>query len=97
MQIAIDIGEMNELRGRLRDAAAGVADAVPAMPGAGAFGPAVVAVAATSFEAAMRRKATRLRDRWDVLDSGVSGTFDDMNEIETTIIDVVQRLTGPLR
>jgi len=95
--IAIDSGEMNRLRQRLREAADGIDDASPRMPGAGAFGPAILAEAAASFESAMRRETRMLQERWLALESGVEGTMGDMDEVETAVMLVVEGLTGRLQ
>jgi hypothetical protein len=94
--IAIDQGEMDGLRKRLLEAADGIGDTVPRMPGAGAFGPAVLAEAVSTFESAMRREARMLSQRWVALDSGVGGTLDDMNQLEAAIVGVVEGMTGRL-
>jgi hypothetical protein len=94
--IAIDQSEMNGLRKQLREAADGIAETVPRMPGAGAFGPAVLAEAASMFESAMRREALSLSQRWLALDSGVGGTLDDMNQAEAAIVGILEGLTGRL-
>jgi hypothetical protein len=96
MTISIDTGEMQVLRARLREAAAQVGEAVPALPGAAAFGPAVLGAAVASFASSMQHQARELRDRWAALDDGVQGTLDDMGEIEAMNAADVDRLLGPL-
>jgi hypothetical protein len=92
--IAIDHDEMNGLRKQLRDAADGIGETVPRMTGAGAFGPAVLAEAASMFESTMRREARSLSQRWMALDFGVGGTLDDRNHVEAAIVEgVTGRLT----
>lgn len=86
MTIAIDAEDMGWVRSRLRDAAAKVDGAVPAMPGAAAFGPATLASAVASFEAAVRRDARALRDRWTALDEGVAETFDELDAVDSGFV-----------
>ncbi|MBC9927462.1 MULTISPECIES: hypothetical protein [unclassified Leucobacter] len=94
MTIAIDTDDMQMLRGRLRDAAGKIADAVPQMPGSAAFGPAVLGAAVVSFESAMRQKADELQERWSKLETGVRETYDDMSKVESDIIAKLQRVEG---
>lgn len=96
MEIAIDAGEMDGLSARLNDASRAVAGVVPRMPGAGAFGPAVLGAAVAAFESAMRRDASALGDRWQALEAGVKGTSGDMHEMESAIIALVGRMAEPL-
>ncbi|MGX5697657.1 hypothetical protein ACWKWP_15780 [Agromyces soli] len=96
MTIAIDAGEMQALRGRLRDAAAEVGGAVPVLPGAAVFGPAVLGAAVASFESAIRREALALHERWAALDDGVQGTLEDLGEVEARNAAEVDRLFGRL-
>jgi hypothetical protein len=97
MTISIDASEIDALRRRLRDAAAEVGDAVPALPRGGAYGPAVLAAAVAAFEATVRREAHGLHDRWIALDRGVQGTLDDLGAIEARNVTEVDRLLGRLR
>lgn len=83
LTIAFDADDMDRLRQRLSDASAQVGSAVPSMPGAAAFGPAVLAAAASSFDAAVQRDAGELRDRWAALETGVRDTFEDLSDVET--------------
>lgn len=92
--IAIDASDMDSLRRRLREASAEVDDCVPALPGAAAFGPAILAGAAHSFESAMRRSASSLHTQWTTLDSDVEATLADMQRVEEEIISAIERLQG---
>lgn len=96
MTIAIDAGDMDAIRQRLREASQEIGGAVPRLPGSAAFGPAVLGAAVTSFESVVRQQARDLQDQWSGLEAGVRGTFDDMSAVETEIIAAIQRLSGRL-
>lgn len=96
MTIAIDAGDMDAVGKRLRDAAQTVGAAVPAMPAAAAFGPAVLGGAVASFESAMRREAEALKQRWAGLEAGVGAAYDDMSAFEAAMIADVGRMAEGL-
>lgn len=86
MTIAIDADDMGWVRSRLSDAAAKVGGAIPAMPAAAVFGPATLASAVASFEAAVRRDARALHDRWTALDEGVAETYDELSAVDSGFV-----------
>ncbi|GAA2185303.1 hypothetical protein GCM10009786_01130 [Leucobacter alluvii] len=91
MTIAIDADDVATIRKHLRTAAEDVGEAVPQLPGAAAFGPQVLGSAVASFEAAMRREADRLAERWAALDTGVRDTLDDMSAVEDELVAGIGR------
>lgn len=94
--IAIDVDDMEALQRRLREAAADVARAVPTLPGSSAYGPAVLGGAVASFEAAMRRQAQDLNERWNALESGIAATLSDAEQLEDHIVTILSRAQGAL-
>ncbi|MEV8339294.1 hypothetical protein [Leucobacter sp. NPDC077196] len=94
MTIAIDADDVAAIRKHLRTASEDVGDAVPQLPGAAAFGPQVLGSAVASFEAAMRREAERLAQRWTALEAGVRETFDDMSAVEDELVAGIGRFGG---
>lgn len=92
MTLAIDDGDVAAIRRRLSVAAEDAGEAVPTMPSAGAFGPAVLGSAVAAFEAAMRREAERLTKRWADLETGVRDTFADLSAVEEELTAGIGRL-----
>lgn len=96
MTIAVDADDMDWVRSRLNDAAAQVTRAVPALPGASAFGSANLASAVASFDAAVRRDARGLADRWATLEDGVRATFEELDAVESGFVGEMQQMGGQL-
>lgn len=97
MQIAVDTDDMSSLQTRLRDAAQEMSDAVPTLPGGGAYGPPVLGAAVAAFETAMRADARRLTERWRALETGVRESAADAAKVEERIGAIVGQLAGGLK
>lgn len=67
-----------------------------AMPGADAFGPAVLAGAVASFDSSVRRETQRLGSRWSAQESGVQSALDAMSSFETSISSALADTSGGL-
>ena len=94
--IAMDADDVSAIRQRLRVASEDLGEAVPQLPGAAAYGPAVLGSAVASFESALRRRAEQLGTRWSELDTGVQDTLKDMGTVEDEIVAGLGRFEGNL-